>query len=87
MIFGANFAFLSRIPLLIFCLADISPARTELLSGDGKGNKMYERMHILTEADQSKIHLATMDILEISASIFTNRRRSKFLSTMVSELM
>ena len=24
---------------------------------------MYERMQILTEADQSKIHLATMDIL------------------------
>lgn len=40
-----------------------SPAHAELLSGDGKGNKMYERMHILTEADQSKIHSATMDIL------------------------
>ncbi len=24
---------------------------------------MYERMHILTEADKSKIHSATMDIL------------------------
>ena len=39
------------------------PAHMELLQDDRKGNRMYERMHILTKADQSKIHLATMDIL------------------------
>jgi trimethylamine--corrinoid protein Co-methyltransferase len=35
----------------------------ELPYDDRKENKMYERMQILTEADQSKIHLTTMDIL------------------------